>query len=92
MMQGDNMDTITAADAKTNFGVLLDKAQKGPVKISKNGRDAAVVLSIEAFDEYQQAKLQLLRQDIRKGLDDLEQGRTISAEQAFRDLDKEIGE
>jgi len=86
------MDTITAADAKTNFGVLLDKAQKGPVKISKNGRDAAVVLSIEAFDEYQQAKLQLLRQDIRKGLDDLEQGRTISAEQAFRDLDKEIGE
>jgi len=86
------MDTIAAADAKTNFGALLDKAQKGPVKISKNSRDVAVVMSVETFAEYQQAKLQLLRQDVRKGLDDLEQGRVISAEQAFREIDKEIGE
>ena len=32
------METIAAADAKTNFGALLDKAQRGPVTISKNGR------------------------------------------------------
>ncbi len=86
------MDVIAAADAKTNFGALLDKAQREPVKISKNSRDVAVVMSMEAFDEFQQAKLQLLRQDIREGLDDLERGAVVSGDQVFRSLEKEFGE
>ena len=43
------METIAAADAKTNFGALLDKAQRGPVMISKNGRAVAVLMSADAY-------------------------------------------
>jgi prevent-host-death family protein len=32
------MKIIPAAEAKTNFGVLLDPAQREPVTISKKGR------------------------------------------------------
>ena len=84
------MDTIAAADAKTNFGALLDKAQRGPVTISKNGRAVAVVMSATAYEEHQQARLQLLRQEVQKGLDDIEHGRVVGAEQAFAAFDQEL--
>lgn len=84
------METIAAADAKTNFGALLDKAQREPVTISKNGRAVAVVMSAVAFEEQQRLKLELLRLEVRKGLDDLKRGKVVSAAQAFADLDKEL--
>jgi prevent-host-death family protein len=84
------MDTIPAADAKTNFGALLDKAQREPVTISKNGRAVAVVMSATAFEEHQRLKLELLRQEVRKGLDEVERGNVLSAEQAVAELDKEL--
>ena len=43
------MYVIKASDAKNKFGELLDKAQAEPVRIQKNGRDVAVVLSPEEF-------------------------------------------
>lgn len=84
------METIAAADAKTNFGALLDKAQREPVTISKNGRAVAVVMSAAAYEEQQRLKLELLRQEVRKGLDDLKRGKVVSAALAFGSLDKEI--
>jgi prevent-host-death family protein len=86
------MDTIPAADAKTNFGALLDKAQREPVTISKNGRAVAVLMSATAFEDHQRLKLELLRQEVRKGLDEVEQGYVLSAEQAFAELDKELAD
>jgi len=47
------MTAMTATDAKNRFGQLLEMAQAGPVRIQKNGRDVAVVLSPE---EYAQLK------------------------------------
>jgi prevent-host-death family protein len=41
-----NMKTITARDAKTRFGELLDTAQREPVVITKNNRPVSVVVSI----------------------------------------------
>ena len=84
------MDTIPAADAKTNFGALLDKAQREPVTISKNGRAVAVVMSAAAFEEQQRLKLELLRHEIQKGLDDVKRGAVLPAEEAFSDLDEEL--
>ena len=43
------MHSITASDAKNRFGQLLDMAQTEPVRIQKNGRDVAVVLSADDF-------------------------------------------
>jgi prevent-host-death family protein len=48
------MPTIAAAVAKTNFGALLDKAQRGPVMISKNARAVAVLMSADEYREQQQ--------------------------------------
>ena len=38
-----------ASEAKNRFGRLLDAAQSGPVRIRKNGRDVAVIMSADAF-------------------------------------------
>ncbi len=84
------METIAAADAKTNFGALLDKAQRGPVTISKNGRAVAVLMSAEAYREQQQLKLEVLRREIQKGLDDVKRGRVVSEERAFAAVDREL--
>jgi prevent-host-death family protein len=84
------METIAAADAKTNFGALLDKAQRGPVTISKNGRAVAVLMSAGAYQEQQQLKLEVLRREIQKGLDDVKRGRVVSRERAFAAVDREL--
>lgn len=86
------MDTLTALDAKNNFGALLDKAQRETVTISKNGRPVAVIMSVEAYEADQKIKLQALRQKISKGLDDLKRGKVVSADKAFAALDKELAE
>jgi prevent-host-death family protein len=84
------METIAAADAKTNFGALLDKAQRGPVTISKNGRAVAVVMSAEAYREEQQLKLDALRREIQKGLDDVKRRKLVTPERAFAAFRKEL--
>lgn len=84
------MDTISAADTKTNFGALLDKAQREPVMISKNGRPVAVVMSADAFEEQQRVKLEFLHREIGKGLDDVKRGRLVSAEDAFAAVGPEL--
>lgn len=43
-------DTMSASDAKNNFGELLEFARKNPVKIERNGRPVAVVVSAEEFE------------------------------------------
>lgn len=43
-------DTMSASDAKNNFGELLEFARKNPVKIERNGRPVAVMISHEEFE------------------------------------------
>jgi prevent-host-death family protein len=43
------MAAMTATDAKNKFGQVLEMAQAEPVRIQKNGRDVAVVLSPEQY-------------------------------------------
>lgn len=84
------MDTTTAADAKRNFGALLDRAQREPVTISKNGCPVAVVMSITDYEEHQQLKLDLLRQEVNKGLVDLKRRKLVAAQEAFAAFDREL--
>jgi prevent-host-death family protein len=49
------MAEISATDAKNKFGQVLEMAQAGPVRIQKNGRDVAVVLSAEQYAALQAA-------------------------------------
>ena len=43
------MANMTATDAKNKFGQVLEMAQAEPVRIQKNGRDVAVVMSPEQY-------------------------------------------
>lgn len=44
------MKSMTAKDAKNNFGLLLDNARAEPVEVQKHGRPVVVVLSVEEFE------------------------------------------
>jgi antitoxin Phd len=54
------MRTISSIDAKNRFGQLLEAAQRAPVTVTKNGRPAAVVLSIEDYERVRGATWQRL--------------------------------
>ena len=69
---------------------MLDKAQRGPVTISKNGRAVAVLMSAEAYQEQQQLKLEVLRREIQKGLDEVKRGKVVTAARAWAAVDKEL--
>ena len=50
---GRDMQTLSARDAKYNFGRLIDTARAEPVTVEKHGRAVVVVLAVE---EYQRLK------------------------------------
>lgn len=43
------MKEINARTAKNQFGQLLESAQRGPVRVTRRGRPAGVVLSEEQY-------------------------------------------
>jgi prevent-host-death family protein len=49
------MKTIAATDAKNRFGELIDMVQAEPVRVQRQGRDVAVVLSPEEFRRLSEA-------------------------------------
>lgn len=44
------MKTMNAKEAETDFGRLLDTAITEPVSLTRDGREIAVVLSIQDFE------------------------------------------
>lgn len=44
------MKEVTAKDAKNRFGQLLQSAQQGPVRVTRNGRPVGVVMSVQQFE------------------------------------------
>ena len=50
MSYDGGMRTISSIDAKNRFGQLLDAARRAPVTVTRKGRPAAVVLSIEDYE------------------------------------------
>jgi len=45
--QAMSMKTVTAREAKTHFGELLDTMQREPVIVTKNSRPVGIMISIE---------------------------------------------
>jgi prevent-host-death family protein len=56
------MLTLTATDAKTRFGQVLQSALVEPVAIEKNGRELAFIVSSQEYRRLQEA-IQLKRVD-----------------------------
>lgn len=84
--------TIPAAEAKTNFGALLERVQREPLMISKNGRPVAVLMAIDEFETHQRLKLKQLRREVQAGLADLKAGKVVDGAEAFEVVDRELGD
>ena len=49
-VEGLNVKTMSAKDAKNTFGLLLDNARAEPVTVEKHGRAVVVVMSVEEYE------------------------------------------
>ncbi len=47
------MKILAAAEAKNNFGKMIDLAQRSPITIAKKGRAVVVVLSMEEYNKFE---------------------------------------
>ncbi len=77
---------LSATEAKREFGDLILKAQSEPVRILRNGKKVAAVISNEEFEQYEAFKRQQLRQAISEGLEDLQQGQVHDGPDVFASL------
>lgn len=59
------MKSITATEAKNNFGDLLMNAQSAPITITRNGKEQGVLVSV---NEYLRLKQHALQTAISDGL------------------------
>jgi PHD/YefM family antitoxin component YafN of YafNO toxin-antitoxin module len=80
------MLTITSSEAKTRFTRILDQVQREPIRIKKQGKSVAILLSETEYSLYEAFKLASLQQDLTTGIRQAEQGLLMSADEAFADL------
>ncbi|GGY98858.1 type II toxin-antitoxin system Phd/YefM family antitoxin [Shewanella fodinae] len=80
------MHTLTANDAKRNFGELLLSAQREPVKISKNSKDAVVVMSIRDFEALEAMKAEYLKHCFTAAKEELNNGNAVDGENFLNSL------
>ena len=56
------MKTVSATDAKQRFAAVIDAAQREPVRIRRQNRDVAVILSAEEYDRIRKVNVAELLQ------------------------------
>jgi len=81
------MRSISSLVAKNRFGQLLEAAQRAPVTVTKQGRPAAVVLSVEDYQRMRGAAWQRLA-------DTMASARRVATERGLTDerLDELLGD
>lgn len=80
------MQSMSANEAKTNFGDLLIKAQHNPIEINRNGKPIVVILSINEYQHFEDLKMQNLRNRVMQAKEELAAGRLIDGETFFDEL------
>jgi antitoxin Phd len=66
------MKSVTATEAKNNFGDLLMNAQSAPIAITRNGKEQGVLISAK---EYLRIKQQALQTAISDGISSGDSGK-----------------
>lgn len=80
------MFTLTANDAKRNFGELLLNAQRAPIKISKNGKGTVVVMSIHDYEALEAMKADYLKHCFDSAKEDLAKNNVVDGENFLKAL------
>lgn len=52
-----HMRSVSATEAKQRFAAIIDAAQREPVRIRRQNRDVAVILSAEEYDRIRGANI-----------------------------------
>ena len=82
------MTTLNASDAKREFGDVLLKAQQGPVRINKNGKPVAVVVSATEYKQLETFREYHLKAKIKEGIADIEAGKVSKGADVLNRLRK----
>ena len=80
------MQSLTANDAKTQFGDMLLKAQREPVQINKNGKPVVVVISIDEYNQMEETKFALLKERAARAKVDIENNNLVDGKDFMSDL------
>ena len=84
------MTILNASDAKREFGDMLLKAQKAPVRINKNGKPVAVVISASEYEQLEALRDEHLKAEINEGIADLEAGNVSNGIDVLKRLRKRV--
>ncbi len=82
---------VTSAEFQRHVGRYQDEALRGPVSITRNGRERVVLLSVEEYQRLKRREQQALR------VEELSDAELEAIEQAvvpdeFRGLDEELAD
>ncbi len=83
---GVNMKTVTANEAKTHFGELIMSVQSAPVRINKNGKPVAVMMSVEEYELIEHMKLEALKARLKASEEQARAGLLHDGETVFTDI------
>ena len=75
------MSTFPAAKAKSNFGELLDAAQKEPVTITRKGRVVAILMAKADYEHFQAMEDAIWA---RKADDAIASGKSLGPEETMK--------
>ena len=72
------MEEITATEIKNKLGSVMDKAQTGPVGITRRGRREFVFTTARDYKDLLEIKRVALVADLDAGIDQLQKGKISS--------------
>ena len=84
------METLSVSDAKREFGNVILKSQQGPVRVNKNGKPVAVMISAAEYDELTAIREKYLKAEIDKGIADIQAVRVEDGKAVFMRLRERI--
>lgn len=77
------MKSLSANEAKTQFGDVLLRVQREPLQINRNGKPVAVMLSIEDYQMLEEVKMRLLKEKVSRAEADIARGDVMDGETFF---------
>jgi prevent-host-death family protein len=89
-MEEISMEKVTAAKAKQNFGELLDKAQRGPVEITKHGRRVGVLIAAEDYSAHDVELEPWMVERIKKGQAQARNGEGTQDQEVYARLRQQV--
>ena len=82
-------ESLSANEAKTNFGTVLLKLQRTSVQIKRYGKAVAVLISMEDYERFVNLKMQVLQMRVAQVDEDIESQNLVDGEQFFDELESD---